>query len=69
MPSLGPWECLVLLFFLLLYVLPIVIVARGSRRRTGQTSAGWVIAAILFGWLSVIAWAFFGSRKTGQGQA
>jgi len=67
MAGLGWQELLiVIVMFALLagmFILPIWVVVSGSRRRTGQTSTTWVVLAIFFGWLGVLAWAIFGSKS------
>ena len=63
MPSLGWQELMILIFIFVLAILPIVVVWRGSKRRTGEVSAGWVIGAVFFGWLGALAWALLGRRS------
>lgn len=67
MAGLGWQELLiVIVMFALLaamFILPIWVVVSGSKRRTGQTSTAWVVLAICFGWLGVLAWAIFGSKS------
>jgi hypothetical protein len=70
MASLGWQELLVLLFvilvMLLLTILPIVVVWHGSKRRTGQVAVGWVILAVIIGWLGVLLWMTVGPKAPTQ---
>jgi hypothetical protein len=62
------WQEFVLVFVIfailaLIWFAPIVVVWRGSQRRTGEVSVPWVIVAMFLGWLGALVWAIFGRRS------
>jgi hypothetical protein len=64
MPSLG-WQegCIFLVLFFVTWLAPVLVVWRGSRRRTGEVAVGWVIVVVVLGWLGALVWALFGRRS------
>ena len=64
MSGLGWQELVILLVYVaVIWVVPLTIVVKGTRRRTGSTQTGWVVATVFFGWLAVGAWALFDARR------
>jgi drug/metabolite transporter (DMT)-like permease len=62
------WQALVIVLVIFIITLvPIGIVWRGSQRRTGKVSMGWVLAAVFLGWIGMLLWIAVG-RKTPKGQ-
>jgi NADH:ubiquinone oxidoreductase subunit 6 (subunit J) len=62
----GWQEVVIVLFIFIITLVPSAIVWRGSRRRTGKVSVGWVIATVFFGWVGMMLWIAMG-RKTPKG--
>lgn len=62
MEGIGWQEGVIVLMLLVIYLLPVIVVARGSERRTGRVSVGWVLVALLFSWIGALAWAVLGAK-------
>jgi len=54
MSNIGMGELIVIFFILLITVSPVVLTYMMAKRKN-RSKAGWLIGAILFGWLAFIA--------------
>src|SRR4051812_33736331 len=66
MASFGWQEIVILFLFFMLTVLPVALVWRGSKRRTGKVSVGWVVVAVFFSWIGAFLWALVGRKAPRQ---